>query len=162
MSNTSYTRCQYIADDDRQCEVWYRANEDQLNQHCPMHAGILPRRLATTDEGSKSAYIEVRNVELILVKDMTLEQLDSHIAELEKQIENLRARVLTSRGKRADLIEGLDEEARKARRAIRSPKVTSEKPKSASGGKIKTVEDAIQKLMKQGISRQMAEAMMAD
>src|SRR5438094_9920395 len=83
-------RCNYIADDGRQCEVWTTYRKDEDKEFCPLHEGIIVVKkangIALIDE-NKQRYIDERNKESKFCVHMTMEEIDAHIAEMDKQME---------------------------------------------------------------------------
>lgn len=159
MNQPSFTRCRYVSDDGLECEKWFQPtpemNSGKDPRFCELHRGIVSPSTITTTDNTKSQYIEVRNQEVALVVDMTLEQIDAHIAGLEKQLELLKTRVISSRAVRADKIEKLTDEERAARKKIHVERpATNDKPKAAKPASIK--KDPVAALMAKGMSEKMA------
>lgn len=114
---SEYFRCQHTDDDKRQCENWFLpADVEAIVKLCPHHINSLS--LKSNEPQAKANYIDTRNAELTIVKDMTVDQLDQHIAGLEAEIEVLKARVMTSRANRADKVQKLSDEERAKRQRI--------------------------------------------
>jgi len=122
MSVGDYTRCAYIPDGGQQCDNWFkRQTDNRAMEFCPLHEGMISPTLAAKDV-NKQTYIEIRNAEVTLCASMTFEELDAHIAELERVIEVEKAKLYSSRGVRADKLDKLSEEEREVRRKIRVEK----------------------------------------
>jgi hypothetical protein len=118
MSNNGYHRCEYPPDVNggRECEVWFPSEEGRL---CIMHRNSAGPELAHLDESLKSEYIRLRNEQSVLCHKMSLDELDIHIAGIEKVIENERTKLLAARAKRSDKLQLLSDEEREERRKIK-------------------------------------------
>lgn len=89
--------------------------EDATKSHfCPAHR--------TTPEvtENKELYIDVRNGEMKYCHQMTLDELEVHIAGIETQIAELKAKYFAARGVRGDKLDKMTEEERVERRKWRS------------------------------------------
>lgn len=161
MAMPSFTRCRYVSDTGLECEKWFQPTDSMNNgqepRHCELHRGMISERTSPNDE-SKQRFIDLKNEEIKLCIGMSIEELDTHIAGIEKQIELLRMRTMSARSVRVDKIDKLTDEERKERQKIRVQNpATNDKPKAKTSIK----KDPIQHLMdKFGMSREQALKMM--
>ena len=118
MSNNGYRRCEYPPNINggRECENWFPSEEGRL---CILHRSSAGPELAHLDESLKSEYIRIRNEQSVICHTMTLDELDQHIAGIEKVIENERTKLLAARAKRSDKLQLLSDEEREERRKIK-------------------------------------------
>lgn len=148
-----YRRCIFINDRGAQCDEWFPAIDD--NKLCATHREIItPNGRLNPTQIPK--YIDLVNDERTYCyhfKDGTAEgqkqtlifefqddaegsvfdKLDSHIAFIERVIEDMKARLHSSRAVRAEKLDSLSEEERKCLRAIKIDKaVKSDSPKTPS------------------------------
>lgn len=124
-----FVRCQFVPDNGLECETWFKVVEGEQSKLCPAHSGIIAENLAAQPE-HKGAYIEIVNAQRALVHKMTLEEIDAHIAGIEKIIELERTKLLTARAVRGEKIDNLSDEEREVRRQYRVEKQKAEpKPK---------------------------------
>lgn len=127
MASTSYRRCLYIDDAGLECERWFDAN-DTPERNCENHRGILPSDQPMTD---KKAYIDFVNEQQALCSKMSFDELDAHIASLEKAIEDQRTRLLASRAVRTQKLDKLTDEERAERKKYKIEKaVQAARPKA--------------------------------
>jgi len=167
-----HKRCIYVSPDTGiECEIWFQVKDDETNDFCILHKGSLSPSLAANGH-NKDPYIAKRNEALLSLVEATrglsvpesLSYLDQHIAGIERVIEDEKLKVLTARAKRAQILEGLSDEERKARQKIRTPKlqVAEKKANRAAGigSEILAREKAIASLMKAGKSRESAIAIL--
>ena len=120
--DTKRFRCNYIADDGRQCEIWTTYRKDEDKEFCPLHEGIIivkkANGIALVDE-NKQRYIDRINTQKTFCANMSIDELDNHIASMEKAMEELRTDMTAARASRADKFALLTEEEQKTRRAIK-------------------------------------------
>jgi hypothetical protein len=104
-----------------QCEVWFEATTD--DKLCP-----TCRLIITPANGSetKVKYIDLVNSERAICFEMTLDQLNEHIATLEKVLEEQKARVYAARATKTEKLDALTEEERKELRKIRVTRAVSD------------------------------------
>jgi hypothetical protein len=138
-----YRRCFYIDDRGQQCDTWFPAIDD--NKLCNPHREIITPGKNGNEE-AKVKYIDLVNDERLYCyhflngeaqnQSQTLihefkddaegtifEKLDSHIAFIEKVIEDMKARLHSSRAVRTEKLDELTEEERKHLRSIKIDKV---------------------------------------
>lgn len=167
---TMHKRCIYVSPDTGiECEIWF-ASDSPDDHFCILHKDSISPSLAANGH-NKDPYIQKRNEALLSLVEATrgmsvpesLSYLDQHIANIERVIEDEKLKVLTARAKRAEIIEGLSEEERKARQKIRTPKVQAAEKKSKSdsaahavGREMLAREKAIASIMKTGKTREQA------
>jgi hypothetical protein len=128
-----YRRCCYINDQGLQCETWFEANTD--SKLCAPHSEIISPSSNGHSNEAKIKYIDLVNEQGALCAKMSLDELDIHIAGLEKLLEEEKARLYAARAKRTQKLDDLSEEERKVRRAIkvtRSVEEKEKKPKKAT------------------------------
>lgn len=139
---TPYRRCFYLDDHGQQCDTWFPADNNKL---CPSHKEIITPG-GRINEEEKPKYIDLVNDERkycyhfldgsaqeqsqALIHEFKddlegtiFEKLDAHIAFLEKVIEDMKARLHSSRAVRAEKMDELSEEERKI---LRSQKIDKE------------------------------------
>jgi hypothetical protein len=114
MATKSWTKCRY-SNGDYECETFFEVDGATF---CRAHRGI-PSTAQLANEASTKSFIALANNEALLVKDMTLDQVDAHIATLERAIEELKARRTGARSDRADKITKLSDKEREERRKMR-------------------------------------------
>ena len=158
---SDYVRCHFIPDTGEQCELWFLP--DVPNQtHCPVHLH------AASMQVNKDSYIEALNGQRKICAAMTIDELEIHIAGIETLIENQRANLLTARATKRDKLDELDEDERKERRKIQltvnaEGQMKVEKvPYSPKNPRNRTSmkKDPIEHLMKTGLTREQAIAIM--
>ena len=125
----NYVRCNYVPDGGQQCDHWITPGP-----RCPLHINHVSASAASNGINTQS-YLEIRNSEAQLCYQMSLEELDAHIAKLEGVIEQEKAKSQSARAVRADKIDKLSEEEREVRRKIK----TEQKEKKASEPKKVTI-----------------------
>jgi uncharacterized small protein (DUF1192 family) len=146
----SYYRCLHFDDSSAQCETWARSIDGAENKYCSAHDGSI------SHPEKKEVYIDLLNAERRLCFAMTLEELDTHIAGIEKEIERLKASLLSSRATRAEKIDKLSDDEREQRRKI---KVVSPEPKEKKVTSIK--KDPLKYMMeKHGLTEVQAKKML--
>ena len=117
--STPYRRCIYMAENGLQCETWFPAISD--TKICDVHSGVV-----TPAEASKVKYIDLANEERAACHKMSFEELDIHIAELEKVLENQKTRLYSARATRIEKLDNLSEEERKELRKIKIDRMVKE------------------------------------
>lgn len=153
MSKFSYTKCQYESADTKvECDVWYSSEEDQ--KFCILHRNTINASLAAAGI-NKESYIEHRDKKAKFCYEMSLDELDKHISEIERIIELEKSNLMTARAVRADKIEKLTDDEREVRRRIKTPKAI-QAPLTAKG---KAIEDLMKKLK---INKETAIMMLED
>lgn len=156
--NNAYHRCEYPPDlnGGRECEVWYPSEEGSL---CVLHRGTVSVSLINADESLKGEYIRIRNEQAAQCHQMTLEQLDEHIAGIEKVIENERTKLLTARAKRSAKLQDLSDEERAERRKIKYVGSDERPKKETKAEKLKATikSDPVQYFMNMNFTREQAE-----
>lgn len=75
-------------------------------------------------------YIDARNAEIKYCHEMTIDELDIHIAMIETQIAELKVKFYSARGVRGDKIEKLSDTERAARREWKAANVNEPKAKT--------------------------------
>lgn len=125
----TYRRCHFInSENNVQCESWF-ASHDNSGNLCPVHIGFVGTTLASNGI-NKAEYIDARHVaekslreKLIgLDAQQSCNLLDAHISSIERIIEEQKTLSLTARAIRSEVIEGMSETDRQARRLMRVPK----------------------------------------
>lgn len=108
-------RCYYMNEQGLQCETWFPVKHDD-SKLCDVH-----RNVATTNgtQEQKVLYINLVNEERAICYKMSPEELDAHIAQLEKVLEETKAKILQSKAVRKENYDKLTEEERKELRKIR-------------------------------------------
>jgi len=150
-----FFRCNYIDDSGMQCDTW---SESKI---CVNHTGIISPRTSAVP-GLKEPYMEVVNAERALVYKMSLEEIDAHIAGIDKIIELERTKLLTSRAVRSEKIDKLSDEERAVRRATTASRAVSAEKRAGKSPKATSIKkDPVQYLMdKYGLDRPSAEKLM--
>lgn len=136
-----FFRCQYTDDSGMQCEKWFDAAkkpDPTLIKFCPDHDGIIGEKLAA-DPDVKERYIDLVNGHRKIVAEMNIDEIDEHIAGLEKLIEAERTKLLTSRAVRAEKIDKLTDEEREVRRSIKLERAKNPEKKSSRASKVQTI-----------------------
>lgn len=131
-----YFRCAYIADNNLQCDVWFKTDTNETL--CPIHVNAINPKLARDDENKRQTYLEQRNGEAKKCHEMTLDELALHIAEMENVLAEQKAKLMTARAVKSDKESLLSDLEREERRKIKTPKVdengqvTAKKAKSTT------------------------------
>ena len=112
--SSSYSRCIYSDETGRQCEVFYKY-EDGGSLTCAMHQGFTSPALACGNE-NKSEYLDLVNNTRAQCVDMTLDQLDEHIAGIERIIEAEKTKLLAARATKSEKLDLLSDDERMVRR----------------------------------------------
>lgn len=138
MSVYNYIRCHYESTDTKvQCDCWFDSSsydrEKPESKYCIIHRDAISTELAVLGV-NKETYIETRDKEAKFCYEMSFEELEKHISEVEKVIEFERTKLLTARAVKSDKLEKMTDDERKERRKIKTPSVVLEplKPKKVS------------------------------
>lgn len=123
----SYTRCAYFNENSQQCEVWFEKDESVTGLPlCDEHKRMTDPSLG--DE-QKKLYIDVVNDHKKFCYQMTVEELDLHIAGIEREIEAIKTKLFATRSVRAEKLDNLTENQRKERRKIKVDSAVREEAK---------------------------------
>lgn len=157
----NFSRCRYVDSNSIECAEYYEFDEslqDDTKYLCPIHRGTVSSDLAANGI-NKSAYITKRQELEKACSEMSLSELDVHIAGLEKVYEEAKLALLVAKGQKGFKLDQLTEEERKERRKIQTPKVErvkkekTAKPETDVKGKIGK---AIQSMMNLGMTEEAA------
>lgn len=131
---STYLRCTYVPDGGIQCDNWVKVEveTDSLTK-CPLHLNHISPLLK---QENKQTYIDIRNDAAKLCHDMSLDELELHIAGLELVIEQERAKLMSARSVKGDKLDKLSEEEREVRRKIKTER--KEKPETTKRVTIKS------------------------
>lgn len=127
-------RCTYIDESGLQCETWFSFDETQTDQRlCQAHSELITPSRAAQDTEIKVQYIDLVNSKRVEVYKMSFDEIDAHVLSLEKELEQVKIALYTTRAVKREKLEQLSEEERKQLRAIKVEKsVTSDKVKVPS------------------------------
>ena len=151
--STPYRRCCNINEAGLQCETWFPAIND--SKLCDVHSSIAT---PNGTQENKVKYIDLVNTERATCHTMSFEELDIHIAELEKVLENQKTKLYSALATRSEKIDKLSEEERKELRKIKVDRAVRETP--VRKATIKS--DPIKYLMQsKGMSEQESKDMMS-
>ena len=114
---SNYSRCVYSDETGRQCETFFKY-EDGGSLLCAMHFGSCSPQLASMNE-NKGSYLEFVNNERAQCVNMSFDELDEHIAKIERIIELERTKLLAARATKTEKMDNLSEDERKIRRATK-------------------------------------------
>lgn len=121
-SMTPRRRCVYMGGDGLQCEVWFPAVSD--SKLCPEHSKTISPNGINLEV--KQRFIDLVNETKDLVYKMSLDEIDTHIAQLETELEKQKTIIYASRAVRAERLDTLTEEERAKRRSIKITKAVTE------------------------------------
>lgn len=153
LMSTPYRRCCNINEAGLQCETWFPAIND--SKLCDVHSSIAT---PNGTQENKVKYIDLVNTERATCHTMSFEELDIHIAELEKVLENQKTKLYSALATRSEKIDKLSEEERKELRKIKVDRAVRETP--VRKATIKS--DPIKYLMQsKGMSEQESKDMMS-
>jgi hypothetical protein len=148
-----HRRCIYLDERGTQCDTWFKAVDS--NKLCEVHRNILSSNDHINEE-NKAKYIDLVNDEraycyhfldgeaqcqkqdlIFQFKDdesgTIFDKLDSHIAFIEKVIEDMKARLHSARAAKSEALDSLTEEERVERRKVKIDKAFKpEKTKAPS------------------------------
>lgn len=134
-ANKEYIRCEYISPTtNEQCEVWFPFKERKFKDGHALpvlcdDCAKSPNASATPQQ--KTQYIETINIQRKFCENMTLDELDVHIAKITAAIEDQKVCLNAARAVRADRISKLSDEERNERRKYKIQKALNpEKVKS--------------------------------
>jgi hypothetical protein len=134
-------RCFYLDERGQQCDTWFTAID--TNKLCPAHRKIIspnkfseennPKYIDLVNDERKYCYHflsgESQNQSQELIHEFkddetgtVFEKLDTHIAFIEKVIEDMKARLHSARAVKAEKLDDLSEEERKELRKIKIDK----------------------------------------
>jgi hypothetical protein len=174
---TPYRRCYYLDDRGEQCEKWFPATDD--NKLCLDHREFMGVN-GHANPANTAKYIDLVNDEreycyhflsgarqkqsktlIFEFKDdedgTVFEKIDSHIAFIEKVLEDMKARLHSARAVKSEKLDELSEEERKELRKQKVEKaINPERAKKAKSFK----SDPIGNLTKSGLSADKAKALM--
>lgn len=145
-----YRRCHYIDNRGEQCETWFPAVD--TNKLCAPHSQIISPSPRNGNDEAKVRYIDLVNDERAYCyhflsgesqnQSQTLihefkddsegtifEKLDSHIAFIEKVIEDMKARLHSARAVRTEKLDELSESERAHLRTLKIDKEFKKKEK---------------------------------
>jgi hypothetical protein len=116
--SNNYIRCLYIGLDSIQCETWFLvdANTKPIPKYCTEHNN------GADASQNKNNFINQYNEVINQCSNMTLIELDHHIASIEAKISVLKTELTATRGIRASKIEKLTDAERVERRKYVVPK----------------------------------------
>jgi len=149
----SFRNCNYIDSDSIQCDAFYDANEHPTM--CAIHRRTVGTDLAANGI-NKSDYITRRQEHEKFVSQMTMAELDIHIAEIEKVIEQEKMKLLVTRARKGAELDKLSNAERAELRKIKTPKVEKvvKSPKTTDVKGL--MGKAIESMMRLGITEQQA------
>lgn len=123
-------RCIYINETGLQCETWFPFDESQMSERlCPAHRELITPSRAANNDVIKEKYIDQVNAVRAQVYQMSFDEIDAHIASLEKELEKVKTSLFTTRAVKNEKLEQLSEEERKKLRAIKVEKAIEAKRK---------------------------------
>lgn len=106
-----YIRCTHIDSNGMQCEDWFEMNAATKASLCSAHLNNTAPSLSI----SKPRFIDLQNNELALCHKMTFDELELHVANLDKQLEELKQRTSVAKSVRRVRADDLSEDERKKR-----------------------------------------------
>lgn len=127
MSNF-HRRCAHVSETGQECEIWFSLGDDETKRLCPIHSGEVSPEQATKHEETRSLYITRRKEQEVLCANMSLDELDEHIAKIEVVIEEEKMRLLTARATKSNKLDLLSEAERAERRKIKTSRPEGSEP----------------------------------
>jgi|ERR1035441_3518916 hypothetical protein len=172
-----YRRCFYLDERGVQCDSWFPAVDSK--KLCPAHSEIIGTSSKVNEE-AKVKYIdlvnderkycyhflsgEAQNQSQDLIHEFkddsegsVFEKLDTHIAFIEKVIEDMKARLHSARAVKSEKLDELSEEERKELRKIKIDKAFKPEKEKTKSFKADPVEFLSKK---QGMSKEDASALL--
>lgn len=139
--SATYTRCKFISGS-QECETWFPVDG---NKFCAIHRSIPS---TNGSEEQLKSYIDLANQDRSFVANMSFEEIDNHISNLQAQMEDLKRQMLQARAVKSERIERLTEEER---RELRKKTLNYEVQKQPKEPKPKTIEEKIAKTLKTNV-----------
>jgi hypothetical protein len=135
-----WTRCVHISPTGEQCDAFIKITPS-TQQLCPAHNPSNRARVSEDDQ--KKKYLDLVNSTRKMCYEMSYDELEAHLVDLNLELEALKAKLFTANAVKGEKLNAMDEKTRNARRQVKvvlsSPTKVTDAKKSASADEKATV-----------------------